>query len=149
MRNRRLRAEQLSRKARRVTKKSSRSCSMGRRRRSGALTAGRAQLEVLEVLALLYRRTYEGRRRLVAVCRVTVPANYTATLVGLRGPALMRASVRKPWRAMVDVIAHRADVRGGGHLWHGPLVGLVEDGHQCDREAPRPKRGRSADNRGL
>ena len=36
-------------------------------------------------MATWYRRTYgRGRRRLVAVCRVTVPANYAATLVGLR-----------------------------------------------------------------
>jgi DNA-binding transcriptional regulator YiaG len=36
-------------------------------------------------MATWYRRTYgRGRRRLVAVCRVTVPANYSATLVGLR-----------------------------------------------------------------
>jgi hypothetical protein len=35
-----------------------------------------------------YRRTYgRGRRRLLAVCRVTVPANYAATLVGLRAQA--------------------------------------------------------------
>ena len=36
-------------------------------------------------MATWYRRTYgRGRRRLVAVCRVTVPTNYAATLVGLR-----------------------------------------------------------------
>jgi DNA-binding transcriptional regulator YiaG len=36
-------------------------------------------------MATWYRRTYgRGRRRLVAVCRVTVPANYAATLVSLR-----------------------------------------------------------------
>ena len=36
-------------------------------------------------MATWYRRTYgRGRRRLVAVCRVTVPANYAASLVGLR-----------------------------------------------------------------
>ena len=34
-----------------------------------------------EVVSATYRR---GRRRLVAVCRVTVPANYAATLVRLR-----------------------------------------------------------------
>ncbi|MCX6550714.1 MAG: hypothetical protein NTY02_06870 [Acidobacteria bacterium] len=36
-------------------------------------------------MATWYRRTYgRGRRRLVAVCRVTVPANYAAILVVLR-----------------------------------------------------------------
>lgn len=36
-------------------------------------------------MATWYRRTYDrGRRRLVPVCRVTVPANYAAALVGLR-----------------------------------------------------------------
>jgi DNA-binding transcriptional regulator YiaG len=36
-------------------------------------------------MATWYRRTYgRGRRRLLAVCRVTVPANYAATLMGLR-----------------------------------------------------------------
>jgi DNA-binding XRE family transcriptional regulator len=36
-------------------------------------------------MATWYRRTYgRGRRRLVAVCRVTVPANDAATLVVLR-----------------------------------------------------------------
>jgi DNA-binding XRE family transcriptional regulator len=36
-------------------------------------------------MATWYRRTYgRGRRRPVAVCRVTVPANYAATLLGLR-----------------------------------------------------------------
>ena len=36
-------------------------------------------------MAKWYRRTYgRGRRHLVAVCRVTVPANCGATLVGLR-----------------------------------------------------------------
>jgi ribosome-binding protein aMBF1 (putative translation factor) len=36
-------------------------------------------------MATWYRRTYgRGRRRLVAVCRVTVPATYPATVVVLR-----------------------------------------------------------------
>ena len=36
-------------------------------------------------MATWYRRTYgRGLRRPVAVCRVTVPTNYAATLVGLR-----------------------------------------------------------------
>jgi ribosome-binding protein aMBF1 (putative translation factor) len=36
-------------------------------------------------MATWYRRTYgRGRRRLVAVCRVIVPRNYAAILVGLR-----------------------------------------------------------------
>lgn len=36
-------------------------------------------------MATWYRRTYgRGRRRLVAVCRVTVPTNYAATLLVLR-----------------------------------------------------------------
>jgi ribosome-binding protein aMBF1 (putative translation factor) len=36
-------------------------------------------------MAMWYRRTYgRGRRHPVLVCRVTVPANYAATLVGLR-----------------------------------------------------------------
>src|SRR6266436_4068423 len=38
-----------------------------------------------QFMATWYRRTYgRGRRRLVAVCRVTVPANYAATIVALR-----------------------------------------------------------------
>ena len=46
-------------------------------------TATREAAELF--MATWYRRTYgRGRRRLVPVCRVSVPANYAAALVGLR-----------------------------------------------------------------
>jgi DNA-binding transcriptional regulator YiaG len=51
----------------------------------GQLTATATREAGARFMATWYRRTYgRGRRRLVAVCRVTVPANYAATLVGLR-----------------------------------------------------------------
>jgi DNA-binding XRE family transcriptional regulator len=51
----------------------------------GKLTATATREAAAQFMAKWYRRTYgRGRRRLVPVCRVTVPANYEATLVGLR-----------------------------------------------------------------
>ena len=51
----------------------------------GKLTATATREAAVRFMATWYRRTYgRGRRRPVAVCRVTVPANYGATLVGLR-----------------------------------------------------------------
>src|SRR5229473_4242036 len=51
----------------------------------GKLTATATREAGAQFMTTWYRRTYgRGRRRLVAVCRVTVPANYAATLVGLR-----------------------------------------------------------------
>lgn len=51
----------------------------------GKLTATATREAGARFMATWYRRTYgRGQRRLVAVCRVTVPANYAATLVGLR-----------------------------------------------------------------
>jgi ribosome-binding protein aMBF1 (putative translation factor) len=51
----------------------------------GKLTATATREAAARFMATWYRRTYgRGRRRLVAVCRVTVPTNYAATLVGLR-----------------------------------------------------------------
>jgi DNA-binding transcriptional regulator YiaG len=51
----------------------------------GSLTATATREAAARFMATWYRRTYgRGRRRPVAVCRVTVPANYAATLVGLR-----------------------------------------------------------------
>jgi len=51
----------------------------------GKLTATATREAAEQFMSVWYRRTYgRGRRRHVAVCRVTVPANYAATLVGLR-----------------------------------------------------------------
>lgn len=51
----------------------------------GKLTATATREAAARFMARWYRRTYgRGQRRLVAVCRVTVPANYAPTLVGLR-----------------------------------------------------------------
>jgi DNA-binding transcriptional regulator YiaG len=51
----------------------------------GKLTATATREAAARFMATWYRRTYgRGRRRLVSVCRVTVPANYAAMLVGLR-----------------------------------------------------------------
>ena len=51
----------------------------------GKLTATATREAGAQFMARWYRPTYgRGRRRLVSVCRVTVPANYAATLVGLR-----------------------------------------------------------------
>lgn len=51
----------------------------------GKLSATATREAAALFMATWYRRTYgRGRRRLVAVCRVTVPANYAAMLVGLR-----------------------------------------------------------------
>jgi DNA-binding transcriptional regulator YiaG len=51
----------------------------------GRLTATATREAGARFMVTWYRRTYgRGRRRLVAVCRVTVPSNYGATLVGLR-----------------------------------------------------------------
>ena len=51
----------------------------------GKLTATGTREAGAQFMATWYRRTYGGgQRRLVEVCRVTVPSNYGATLVGLR-----------------------------------------------------------------
>jgi DNA-binding transcriptional regulator YiaG len=51
----------------------------------GKLTATASREAGARFMARWYRRTYgRGGRHLVAVCRVTVPANCAATLVGLR-----------------------------------------------------------------
>jgi DNA-binding transcriptional regulator YiaG len=51
----------------------------------GKLTATATREAGARFMAKWYRRTYgRGRRRPVAVCRVIVPSNYGATLVGLR-----------------------------------------------------------------
>ena len=51
----------------------------------GKLTATATREAANKFMATWYRRTYgRGQRRPVAVCRVTVPAGYAATLVGLR-----------------------------------------------------------------
>src|SRR5712692_7629259 len=58
----------------------------------GKLTATATREAAAQFMATWYRRTYgRGRRHLVAVCRVTVPASYAAILVGLRHrPRLLR-----------------------------------------------------------
>ena len=51
----------------------------------GNLTATATRKAAAQFMATWYRRTYgRGRRRLVPVCRVVVPTNYSSTLVGLR-----------------------------------------------------------------
>ena len=51
----------------------------------GKLTATATRAAATQFMAKWYRRTYgRGRRRLVVVCRVSVPANYAAQLIGLR-----------------------------------------------------------------
>ena len=51
----------------------------------GKLTATATREAAALFMATWYRRTYgRGQRRLIAVCRVIVPANYAGTLVGLR-----------------------------------------------------------------
>ena len=57
----------------------------GTRPHFGKLTATATREAAARFMATWYRRTYgRGRRRLVPVCRVTVPTNYASTLVGLR-----------------------------------------------------------------
>jgi len=51
----------------------------------GKLTATATREATRQFMTTWYRRTYgRGRRRPVPVCRVTVPADYPAALVGLR-----------------------------------------------------------------
>lgn len=51
----------------------------------GKLTATATREAAARFMATWYRRNYgRGRRRPVPVCRVTVPANYAPTIVGLR-----------------------------------------------------------------
>jgi DNA-binding transcriptional regulator YiaG len=51
----------------------------------GKLTATATREAAAQFMAKWYRRTYgRGRRRLVPVCRVIVPENYAATVVGVR-----------------------------------------------------------------
>jgi DNA-binding transcriptional regulator YiaG len=51
----------------------------------GKLTATATREAAAQFMAKWYRRTYgRGCRRPVAVCRVIVPANYSATVVGVR-----------------------------------------------------------------
>jgi ribosome-binding protein aMBF1 (putative translation factor) len=57
----------------------------GSRSFCGNLTATAAREAAAQFMARWYRRTYgRGRRQLVAVCRVTVPTNYAAMIIGLR-----------------------------------------------------------------
>jgi DNA-binding transcriptional regulator YiaG len=51
----------------------------------GKLTATATREAAAQFMATWYRRTYgRGQRRLVPVCRVIVPENYAATVVGVR-----------------------------------------------------------------
>ena len=51
----------------------------------GKLTATATREAAAPFMAMWYRRTYgRGRRRLVAVCRVTLPVNCASVVVGLR-----------------------------------------------------------------
>jgi DNA-binding transcriptional regulator YiaG len=51
----------------------------------GKLTATATREAASRFMATWYRRTYgRGRRRLVAVCYLSVPANYASRLIGLR-----------------------------------------------------------------
>ena len=51
----------------------------------GKLTATATREAGARFMAMWYRRTYgRGRRRQVPVCRILVPANYAAMLVGMR-----------------------------------------------------------------
>jgi DNA-binding XRE family transcriptional regulator len=51
----------------------------------GKLAATATREAAARFMARWYRRTYgRGRRRLVPVCRVTVPVNYAPTVLGLR-----------------------------------------------------------------
>ena len=51
----------------------------------GKFSATATRQAAAQFMARWYRRTYgRGQRRPVAVCRVTIPANYASTLVGLR-----------------------------------------------------------------
>src|SRR5712671_5492276 len=51
----------------------------------GKLTATATREAAAQFMAKWYRRTYgRGRRRLVPVCRMSVPANSAAQLIGLR-----------------------------------------------------------------
>jgi DNA-binding transcriptional regulator YiaG len=51
----------------------------------GKLTATATREAAAQFMAKWYRRTYgRGRRRFVPVCRLTVPANYAAIVVGVR-----------------------------------------------------------------
>ncbi|MBA3637865.1 MAG: helix-turn-helix domain-containing protein [Acidobacteriota bacterium] len=51
----------------------------------GKLTATTTREAGAQFMTMWYRRAYgRGRRRLVPVCRVTIPPNYASTLVGLR-----------------------------------------------------------------
>jgi DNA-binding transcriptional regulator YiaG len=51
----------------------------------GRLTATATREAVTAFMATWYRRTYgRGRRCLVPVCRIRVPENYAATVIGLR-----------------------------------------------------------------
>jgi transcriptional regulator with XRE-family HTH domain len=53
----------------------------------GKLTVTATREAAARFMATWYRRMYgRGRRRLVSVCRVTVPANYAAQLIGLSLP---------------------------------------------------------------
>jgi DNA-binding transcriptional regulator YiaG len=61
------------------------SATFGPRPFFGKLTATVTREAVARFMATWYRRTYgRGRLRPVAICRVKVPANYAATLVGIR-----------------------------------------------------------------
>jgi ribosome-binding protein aMBF1 (putative translation factor) len=51
----------------------------------GKATATATREDAARFMAMWYRRTYgRGRRGRVAVCRVSVPANFAATIVGVR-----------------------------------------------------------------
>ena len=73
----------------------------------GKLTATASREAAARFMAEWYRRTYgRGRRRPVAVCRVSVPVNFAAQLIGLRrrlgiSQAQLAAKVDAASRAVV------------------------------------------------
>ena len=116
----------------------------------GKLTATATREAGARFIATWYRRTYgRGRRRLVAVCHVTVPANYAATLVGLwrRLGLSQQQLAARVGAASKPVVYHweSGKRRPSPVLWlrierlrrtgAGPIAGRSHTPHGLDRRA--------------
>lgn len=89
----------------------------------GKLTATATREAGRRYMANWYRRTYgRGRRRLVAVCRVTVPTNCAASLVLLRHPLGLRDRDSPSCRHTRPVRMHPAESTRTTVWWPGPTT---------------------------
>lgn len=103
----------------------------------GKLTATATREAGARFMAMWYRRTYgRGRRRQVPVCRILVPANYAAMLVGMRRRlGLSQQQLAEKVGAAGKAVVYQWET---GRRKPSPVFWLRIERLQCQVENPRP-----------